>query len=215
MNRAEKLAEEYRQQGYEVLFMPDSEELPDFLKPFRPDLVVFRDEIKKVIEVKSRASLSGNPQIREMARLIQNREGWDLELSIVGIGEDIFLAEEAEPYNADDIICKTEDAKQLMDSGHAEAAFLYAWSANEAALRLLSEKEGIEIKTNSPLHIIKNLATEGVISGNDYDMLMSARNVRNAIVHGYKHRELTPRMIYELIHFTQEVMNPSESLRIA
>ncbi|RLC16295.1 MAG: hypothetical protein DRI57_11455 [Deltaproteobacteria bacterium] len=215
LKRAKKLAEEYHKQGYEVLFRPDSEKLPDFLRPFRPDILVFKDEIKKVIAVKSRASLSDNPQIRELARLIQGRKGWEFEIVIVRIGEDIYLSEETEPYSEEDITYKIEDAKKFMNSSHFEAAFLYVWSANEAALRLVSERENIDIKINNPLYIIKNLTTEGIISKNDYDMLMSARKIRNAIVHGYKPLGFKADIIYRLIHFIEDIMKQSEELLTA
>ena len=35
-----KLAEEYRERGYDVLFRPNLEDLPDFLKSYRPDMIV-------------------------------------------------------------------------------------------------------------------------------------------------------------------------------
>ena len=110
---------------------------------------------------------------------------------------------------------KIEDAKKFMNSSHFEAAFLYVWSANEAALRLVSERENIDIKINNPLYIIKNLTTEGIISKNDYDMLMSARKIRNAIVHGYKPLGFKADIIYRLIHFIEDIMKQSEELLTA
>ena len=53
-----KLAENYRQKGYEIFLHPNLEDLPDFLKSYRPDLIVRRGEEAVVIEVKSRASLN-------------------------------------------------------------------------------------------------------------------------------------------------------------
>ena len=35
-----EVAEEYRQKGYEVLLSPQPEALPDFLRGYRPDLIV-------------------------------------------------------------------------------------------------------------------------------------------------------------------------------
>lgn len=39
-----ELAQEYRQKGYEVLLPPNPEELPDFLKDYRPEMIVRRGE---------------------------------------------------------------------------------------------------------------------------------------------------------------------------
>lgn len=48
-----KIAEQYRNQGYEVVFQPSPEDLPDFLKNFRPDLLARRENEAVIVEVKS------------------------------------------------------------------------------------------------------------------------------------------------------------------
>lgn len=55
-----QLAEEYRGQGYEVSFQPNPDDLPDFLKTYRPDLVARRGDEAVIIEVKSRSSLDSS-----------------------------------------------------------------------------------------------------------------------------------------------------------
>ncbi len=53
-----KLAEEYRDKGYEILIHPNLEDLPDFLRNYRPDMIARREDEAVVIEVKSRSSLN-------------------------------------------------------------------------------------------------------------------------------------------------------------
>ncbi|MHC5833859.1 MAG: hypothetical protein ACYT04_000000102130, partial [Nostoc sp.] len=55
-----KLADEYREKGYEVFFHPNPEDLPDFLNHYSPDMIVRRGEENVVIEVKSRSSLTSS-----------------------------------------------------------------------------------------------------------------------------------------------------------
>ena len=50
-----KLAEEYRDHGYEISIHPNSEDLPDFLRNYRPDMIARREDDAVVIEVKSRS----------------------------------------------------------------------------------------------------------------------------------------------------------------
>ncbi len=50
-----KLAEEYRDRGYEISIHPNSEDLPDFLRNYRPDMIARREDDAVVIEVKSRS----------------------------------------------------------------------------------------------------------------------------------------------------------------
>ena len=74
---ADMTAEEYRNKGYEV----SRETQLDFLPGFRTDLVVRKGDEVKVIEVKSRASLAANREIRELARVIHSKPGW-IELEV-------------------------------------------------------------------------------------------------------------------------------------
>jgi len=215
LNRTNKIAEEYYKQGYVVHINPTQDKLPDFLKSFQPSLIVLKGDEKKIIEVKSRKSLSENHQTREISRLVQDQVGWKFEVVIVGIDEEISRLEETESYGEEDIIDKLEDAKKLRDLSHFEAAFLYIWSANEAALRLISEKEEIEVKSYIPSHLIKALVIEGVISKKDYEMLMAAMKMRNAIVHGYKSIKFRPDIINELLSFTEKFMKQTEEVLTA
>ncbi len=215
LNRTNKIAEEYHKQGYEVHINPTQDKLPDFLKSFQPSLIVLKDDEKIIIEVKSRKSLSENPQTREISRLVQDKQGWKFEVVIVGIDEEISRLEETESYGEEDIADKIEDAKKLRDLNHFEAAFLYMWSANEAALRLISEREELEVKSYIPSHLIKTLVTEGVISKNDYEMLMAAMKMRNAIVHGYKSIKFRPDIINELVSFIEKIMKQTDEVLIA
>ena len=67
-----KLAEKYREKGYEISFHPNPEDLPDFLKSYRPDLIVRRGEESVVIAVKSRSSLnsSSTQYLRNLAQAV-------------------------------------------------------------------------------------------------------------------------------------------------
>ena len=58
--RTLKLAEEYRGEGYEVVVSPTSEQLPDFLSGYHPDLLVKKGNEALIVEVKTRTSLDEN-----------------------------------------------------------------------------------------------------------------------------------------------------------
>jgi len=93
LNRIKALEEEYHKQGYEVFLEPAPDQLPDFLKSFQPDMIVLKDEEKKVIEVKTRITLSKNPQTREIARLINEQEGWGTDTVVHGYKSDDFKSD--------------------------------------------------------------------------------------------------------------------------
>ena len=69
---------------------------------------------------------------------------------------------------------------------HVESAFLYSWSLVEATLRLVVHQEGLSSHRFSPIYLVKELVIEGVISKSEYQVLMNAISLRNAIIHGFK-----------------------------
>ena len=133
--RAHAIAEEYRSKGYEVIEGPAPEQLPDFLSGYKPDLLIRKGDEAVVVKVKSRSSLAKDPQVRDLARLLQAKPGWNFELVVVGEGEKLSVPEGARPFGREDILQGMEAAEKLLESGFSEAAFLLAWSTMEATVR--------------------------------------------------------------------------------
>lgn len=79
--RARAVAEDYRRRGYDVVEEPSLESLPDFLAGYQPDLIARRGKETVVVEVKSRKSLADEPQVRELARLLQGKRALELRTS--------------------------------------------------------------------------------------------------------------------------------------
>ena len=184
--RARAVAEDYRSRSFEVIEEPSPDQLPDFLSAYRPDLLIRKGDVAIVVEVKTRASLAADPQVRDLAQLLQKHPGWSFELVVVGQQEKLDTPETARPFDRVDIQKSMQTAGELLDSGFAEAGFVLAWSGLEATVRLLTEEEGISLDRYTPLYILKQAVTNGVISRDDYNLLMSALKYRNAVVHGFK-----------------------------
>lgn len=184
--RARAVAEDYRSRSFEVIEEPSPDQLPDFLSAYRPDLLIRKGDVAIVVEVKTRASLAADPQVRDLAQLLQKHPGWSFELVVVGEQEKLDTPETARPFDRVDIQKSMQTAGELLDSGFAEAGFVLAWSGLEATVRLLTEEEGITLDRFTPLYILKQAVTNGVISRDDYNLLMSALKYRNAVVHGFK-----------------------------
>lgn len=72
-----QLAEEYRAKGYEILFQPSPADLPDFLKGYRPDMIVSRGDESVIVEVKSRSSLSSSSTeyLSALAEVVEQHPG--------------------------------------------------------------------------------------------------------------------------------------------
>ena len=202
-----KLGEEYREKGYEVFFHPNSEDLPDFLNHYRPDMIVRRGEENVVIEVKSRSSLnsSSNQDLRNLAQAVEKYPGWRFELVMTN-PEDIMYSLKAEgSLQEHEIESQLQVTRQLITQ-HPESAILYSWSLVEATLRLIAQKEELSLQKFDPLYLVKQLAIEGVISKSEYQLLMNALLLRNSIAHGFKTTQITQNSVYELIELTEQLL---------
>ena len=191
-----KKAAEYRSRGYEV-----SQDAPlDFLPGFIADLVVRKDDETRVIEVKTRTSLGVTPQMTELAEAISARPGWSFELLVVSEPERLDAPESAQPFTESHIDRRIDQAEKILAMGFAEAAFLLAWSACEAAVRVLAAAEGVEIRraTHSG-YILGQAVYHGAISRNDDAYLSEMLAYRNAIVHGLDVPDFDDERARELI----------------
>ena len=204
--RARAIAEEYRSKGYEVIEQPSPEQLPEFLAGYHPDVLVQRGDEAIIVEVKSRSSLTKDPRIREMSRVVQAEPHWNFELVVVGEEEQWSAPEGARPFERDDILRCIEAAERLVASGFSEAALLQAWSTLEATVRLLSEEEGLVLERLNPLSILTQATSNGVISRDDYNFLTKVMKYRNALAHGFKPIAFDPTLVKELISTTKRLL---------
>ncbi len=198
--RAHAIAEEYRSRGYAVIENPSSEQLPDFLSVYRPNLLARKGDEAIVVEVKSRTSLTKDPQIRDLARLLHNKPNWNFELVVVGEDTPFGSLEEARPFKKEDILQGIETTEKLIESGFIEVALMSAWSTAEATVRLLIEAEGLSLDRFDPPYILMQAVTNGVISREDYNFLTKVMKHRNALAHGFKTVDFDPALVKELIN---------------
>lgn len=202
-----RLAEEYRNKGYEVSFHPNPEDLPDFLRGYRPDLIARQGNESVIVEVKSRSSLnsSSTQYLRNLAQVVEQHPGWRFELVMTNPEDAAYSPKAESSLQKPEIETRLQVARQLATQ-HPESAILYSWSLVEATLRLVAEHEGLSLQRFDPLYLVKQLVTEGVISRPEYQLLMNALSLRNAIAHGFKTTQLTQESVYELIDMTEQLL---------
>jgi uncharacterized protein YutE (UPF0331/DUF86 family) len=208
--QAHNLAEEYRSKGYEVIVEPSAGQLPDFLSEYQPDLLIRKGQEATVVEVKSRSSLAKNPRLRELARLLQTKPGWNFELVVVGEKNELDIPEGACPLTKEEILQRIKTATALFASGDLEAALLLAWPSVEAAVRMLTEEENIVLDHLTPSYIFKQAVINGVISREDYNLLTSFMKYRNALVHGFKPTDLDATLLKQLIDRVEHILQKEE-----
>jgi uncharacterized protein YutE (UPF0331/DUF86 family) len=202
------IANEYRNKGYEVEFQPSPEDIPDFLKNYHPNLIARRKDESVVIEVASRHSLnaSSSQNLSKLAQLIEQHPKWRLDLVMTNPEEVLHLPKTEGSLQKQEIVSQLPGVRQLAEQ-HLESALLYAWSLVEATLRLVAENEKFGFQQfDSPRYLIKLLVTEGVISREDYELLMNALSLRHTIAHGFKTTQLTQNSVYSLIDITAQLL---------
>lgn len=197
--RAEEVAQEYLERGYEVLREPQPDQLPAGLARFSPDLLVRKGDEVIVVEVKSRATLGQEPLVRDLHDAIKAMPGWRLELIVANPDEQRLLPLDAEDWTAEEVAARVEEGHLLLRSEHVEAALLVAWSAAEATLRRLATAEGLTTKRQDAGHLLKRLVLAAVISKAEYDVLRNVMAMRNAVAHGQKTNELTATAVERLL----------------
>ena len=204
-----KIAEEYRQKGYEILFPPNLEDLPDFLKSYRPDLIVRRGEESVIIEVKSRTSLNSS-STQYLAQAVAKNPGWRFELMMTNSEDAVDIPKAEDSFQESEIELGLQVAKQLVTQ-HLESAMLYSWSLVEATLRIVAQKEELSLQRLEPHYLVKKLTAEGVISKSEYQLLMNSLSLRNPIAHGFKSTQLTENSVYELIAIAAKLLKDLHS----
>lgn len=202
-----KTAEEYRRKGYEVAL-----DAPlDFFPGCRADLLASKADEVRVIEVKSRSSLAANPRIREMAQAVDAKPGWSFELLLVAEPEKLDSPEGAAWFDRDRTLQRIEDAEKALASGASESALLLAWSAAEAATRILvADQEGSNRDINAPGYFLDQAVFLGFISHEEYERLVMVKQYRNAIVHAFTHGGFSADLVRETIAIARRLMAGGE-----
>lgn len=179
-----KAAEEYRNKGYEVILNAPLQVLPGF----EADLLVRKRDEVKVIAVKSRASLAASPRLRELAQVIDSKPGWSFELILVAEPERLDAPEGSKAFERDGILGRIEQAEKLLEMRYSDAALLLAWSAWEAAARVMIVEDGVaDTGITKSGYILEQATFLGIISRDEYQHLREIQRYRNAIVHGFSH----------------------------
>ena len=201
--RADIIAREYQDKGYTV-----TRDVPlDFFPGFQADILVEKDDERKVVEVKSRTSLARNSAIGKLAEVLHSKPGWTFELNLVGEEERLDAPEGRRAFDREGVLRRVSEAERILDAGFSEAAFLIAWSASEAAIRILIEAEGISVNRVTVQTYLLDLAvSECVISDEDFEFLVDAMKYRNAVVHGFEVTRLDRDLVMGLLENTKHLL---------
>jgi hypothetical protein len=179
----ERVADQYREEGYAVLLRPTGDALPHFLSDCAPDLIAQQDGENVVVQVRVKQELGGDEELNRLAGLVNGEPGWRLDLVVLDPWPDEVPRPPVEPDEAD-ILRLTEDASRLLQLSMPGPALVAAWAALEAAMRRTARTHGIALDKNHPRYVAGVLYSEDLLSTAEYDRLLESLPLRNAVVRG-------------------------------
>ena len=199
----DKTEAEYRSRGYEVA----RDVALDFYPNFRADLLASRNGETKVIAVQTRTGMAVTSDIVGLSEAIKPIPGWSFELLLVGEPELLNAPPGAEPFDAAGIAQSIAEAERALDAGLAEAAFVLAWSAGEAAVRILAAAAGVEIqRITQTRYLLSHAVYQDAISEREYERLSEMLAYRNAIVHGFAVKDFDAERTKKLIAAAKKLL---------
>jgi hypothetical protein len=196
-----QLEPRWRKRGYTLVREPAPEQLPSFLKGFRPDAIAVGADPQLVIEVLSKRGEAAARKLQQLRSLFEGRDDWRLEVVYVGESEP-----KLEPVPASDIRATLERLLPLSAQA-AGAAFLMGWSTLEAAGRFLEPE--LATKGLSPASLIDLLVSNGHLSQSEGTELRQLAGRRNALAHGQIDVTPTAEEVRRLIELIEKLLQTS------
>ena len=204
-HRLAVIASEYQDQGYDVQVQPSPDRLPDFLSGFEPDLIATGKGETVVVEVKNRSELKNVTSITALEEILRNRPGWRFELIIDGT-----VTEQRQTINIAQIRASLTEAEELQQNKHLTAALLLLWSAAEGALRLLADRESVELESLAPAYVVKRLYMIGLLEREQYQVLDETMKLRSHAAHGFQ-VSITPEDLMRIAVILRELLSEVEA----
>jgi hypothetical protein len=210
-NRAHRrlldVARGYRRRGYHVLVDPEPAKLPEFLKPFRLDMVAHNADENVVVEVRTQESLSQQPELDVVARALDGRPGWRFELVVTNPKDPTQLRlKDAHLLDRNSVAARLDEARQLSLDEYGEAALLLAWSATEAILRQMATDAGLAVDRSNSEHLVKSLFVYGLLDRSHYEVLQTGLRARNVAAHGFEGEQVNGAVVEQVIAVAEELM---------
>lgn len=185
IDRATELANEYRRKGYVVTMPREVRDLPEFLRSFQyfPDLIARSAHENLVVEVKSQSTSGDLGKLALVAERVNAQSGWKFVLVLTNPRERKLPQVDIPTGKARELLQKSVSIG-TGDEAHAEASFLMAWIALEAAVMALPENRGKRRKApTSPWTLIRDAAIHGYVARVDVQKLNALYRTRSLLLH--------------------------------
>jgi Holliday junction resolvase len=194
----ERVAQDYRQRGYDVIQTPSPDRKPSFLGHIVPDLIAQKGDEKIVIEVKRVRTPRLPPSLRALLEALRTQPDWRLRLVYAG-PEGELETFEVPTLTTEESQRQIDSAAHMYESGEQAVALLKLWSVFEAVGReQLAKMHHQDIGPMAPVAILKELTSFGLIEQDQYSELRNILELRNAAAHGQPNISVT-RSRFEML----------------
>ena len=204
----QRLAERYREEGYDVILHPRREEMPSFAADFQVELIARRASEGVIVEVKTnRIDLASDDQLTRLAEITNAQHGWRLDVVVLEQETAVERAAEgaAEPSDAQltEILNAAED---LANKGYAPAACVLAWGGLEAAMRRTRDDAELYGRTTAN-ELMRALYGNGFLSREQFEWLRESYKIRSQVVHGLVPPMVDPELVRHVTATARQLLH--------
>ena len=208
------MADRYRSQGYQVVVHPGPEDLPDFAKAFKVEIVARRPDGSALVSAKkSPKELEADQNLAKYAEATEQQKDWRFDVVVLGPDDETKMQDmqEAREPSDDDFRDQIEIVSRLLDANVNQQAFILAWSVLEAAMRRRLQAEGEDAGWGtSPRTMLNELLSAGVFNNSVFRDLEGLFRARNAIVHGFTMPVIEPSAVTFLLDLARKLLEESK-----
>lgn len=192
----ERVAQRYRDEGYQVVLRPSGEQLPPFIANFHPDLIAVRGNESVVVEVKlNRMDLSSDREISHLAEVLNARAGWRLDLVVLEPETTVERAAQEATEPSDEQLAQILNAAdELSEKGYPRYACVVAWGGLEAAMRRMRSEAELYGRT-TPTELMRALYGNGFLNREQFERLRESYKIRSQVVHGLVPDQVDPELV--------------------
>ena len=205
----ERVAAEYRDEGYAVTLRPGVDLLPPFATGHPVELLAVRGNERVLVGVKQdRTALAADPGVPHLAAAAAGQPGWRYDLVVLEKDDPLrrLGGSGAEP-TADQIEEMLAEAEEVAAKAGDRAALVLAWAALDATLRRVVLAAGLDGRpTRPPVTQLRELYANGHLSAGDFRALERTRKVRAEVVHGLAPRPIESGLVAQVTALSRKLL---------
>jgi hypothetical protein len=170
------MAGRWEKLGYTLIIAPDPSDLPDFLRPLKPQAIAIDRTPKLAIFVMRTQNQNSDIRLGQIRTIFEAHPEWTLEI-IYDTQEALALETVAQGE-----LTSAINSLEMLAPVEPRAAVLLGWSVIEAATRRL--EPDLTNRGLPPASLVELLISKGHLEQSDGEPMLRLARLRNALAHG-------------------------------